>query len=140
MSRIKTFFKLSFDKKSLLIKSVVSILLIRIFLFILPFSRVYTISNKISRIFFTQKNSKYVEDIIWSVRVASLLIPKTTCLIQALTAQILMTHYNYDSVLKIGVNKSHNFEAHAWIEMNKKIVLGESEMDFIPILTLKPKF
>jgi hypothetical protein len=139
MHQINVFFKLSYDKKSLLLKSVVLAILIRIFLYIIPFSRVYSISNKLARIHINQKTPKQIHDIIWSVRVVANHFPGLTCLIQAITAQMLMTHYNYDSTLRIGVNKSKNFGAHAWLEMDNKIILGESPMDFVPILDLEPK-
>lgn len=139
MHLIKGFLKLSNNKKALLIKSVVLTILIRISLSILPFTRIYSTSNKLSKIYINQKNTKNVKDIIWSVIVASIYVPKSTCLVQAITAQILMTHYNYDSILRIGVNKSENFKAHAWVEMDNKTILGESGIDFVPILDLDPK-
>ena len=139
MSLIKGFFKLSHDRKSLLIISVVLIISIRIFLYIFSFSRIYSISNKLARIKINQNNPKQILDVVWSVRVVAYHIPKATCLVQAIVAQILMTHYNYDSILRIGVNKSNNFEAHAWLEKDNKIILGESSMDFVPILDLEPK-
>ena len=54
--------------------------------------------------------------------------------IEAITAQILLSRYNYLSKLKIGVMKGQEFEAHAWVEINDRIVLGESEEKYIPIL------
>lgn len=138
MNQIKLFLNLSVDKKSLLIKSVVLTTLIRICLYLIPFSRIYTTFNKLSRIkIYT--NSRKVDDIIWAVMVASHYIPKSTCLVQAITAQILMTHYNHDSTLMIGVNKSNDFEAHAWVEINKNVILGESSINFVPLLDLEQK-
>lgn len=139
MNQIKHFLRLSVDKKSLLIKSIILTTLIRLCLYLIPFKKIYATFNKFSRIKINPKNSKKVEDIIWSVMVATHYVPKSTCLVQAITAQILMTHYNHDSILRIGVKKSKDFEAHAWVEINSKIVFGESSMDFIPILNLKPK-
>ena len=136
MNRIKSFFKLSSDKKSLFIKTIFLTIFIRLSLFSLSFSRVQTISNKLSKASTNQKSPKTVKDIVWSVRVASYYVPKATCLTQAITAQILLSKYNYNSKLKIGVNKSDGFAAHAWVEMDNKIILGESESEFLPILEL----
>ncbi|UTB33125.1 MAG: lasso peptide biosynthesis B2 protein [Methanobacterium sp. ERen5] len=138
MNQIKRFFNLSVDKKSLLIKSVILTTLIRICLYIIPFSRIHTTFNKLSRIKI-HPNPMKVDDIIWAVMVASHYIPKSTCLVQAITAQILMTHYNHDSTLRIGVNKSNDFEAHAWVEINEKVILGESSINFVPLLDLEQK-
>ena len=139
MNQIKRFWKLSKDKKSLLIKSIVLTTLIRVCLYLIPFSRIHTTFNTLSRIQINQNSPKKVDDIIWSVKVASQYVPKSTCLVQAITAQILMIHYNHDSILRIGVNKSKDFEAHAWVEINKKVILGESSMNFVPLLDLEPK-
>ena len=67
-------------------------------------------------------------------------VPRATCLTQAITAQILLYRHNHPSKLKIGVLKNDDFEAHAWLEINDKIVLGESEKKYIPILDLIFKF
>lgn len=138
MLKIKNFFKLSSKKQSLLCKTLLLTILIRLSLFLLSFSRVQVIANKLSKIRTNKKDIKAVEDIIWSVKVSSHYVPNATCLTQAITAQILLTKYNYNSKLKIGVVKSDNFEAHAWVEINNKIILGESQIDFVPILDLEP--
>lgn len=78
-----------------------------------------------------------IKDIVWSVQVASYYIPGATCLTQALTGQILLSKYNYHSKLKIGVFKGDNFEAHAWLELNDEIILGESEEKYVQILELE---
>lgn len=140
MYLIKGFFQLSQDRKSLLIRSVVLTLSIRIFLYVLPFSRIHSIFNRIGKVHITQDKPKQIRDIIWSVKVAANHIHGATCLVQAITAQILMTHYKHNSTLRIGVNKSDKFKAHAWIEMDNKIILGESPVDFVPIFDLEPKF
>ena len=134
MSKINSFFKLSSVRKSLLVKSIILIIFIRLSLLLFSFSNVKKISKKFSKPKKYQKNRITIEDILWSVRVASIYIPKSTCLIQAITAQILLSRYNYLSKLKIGVMKGHEFEAHAWVEINDRIVLGESEEKYIPIL------
>ena len=134
MSNVYSFFKLSSARKSLLIKSLIMIIFIRVSLSLFSFSSVKNISKKFSKPNKNQKNKIIIEEIVWSVRVASIYVPKATCLIQAITAQILLSRYNYLSKLKIGVMKGHEFEAHAWVEINDKIVLGESEEKYIPIL------
>jgi len=139
MHLIKGFLKISNCKKLLLIKSIVLTLLIRICLYILPFSKIYPISIKLSKIHVNRKNPKKVRDIIWSIKISASYIPRASCLVQAISAQILMKHYNHDSILKIGVSKSDSFEAHAWLEMDKKIILGESEKNFVPIINLEIK-
>ena len=136
MNRILIFFKLPNNKKSLFIKSLILIIFIRISLTILPFSKVKKISKIFSRSNNDQINNKSIEDIIWSIDVVSIYIPRATCLTQAITAQILLYRYNHPSKLKIGVMKKNDFEAHAWLEINNEIVLGKSEEKYVPILNL----
>lgn len=91
------------------------------------------ISKRISRPNNNQKDNATIEDIIWSVRVVSPYVPKATCLTQTITAQILLSRHNYFSKLKIGVMKEEKFEAHAWLEIDDQIVLGESGKEYKPI-------
>ena len=118
------------------IKSLILIIFIRLSLTLLSFSKVKKISKRFSRSNNDQKNNITIEDIIWSIKVVSNYVPRATCLTQAITAQILLSRHNYSSNLKIGVMKKDDFEAHAWLEIDDKIVLGESEKNYIPILDL----
>ncbi len=57
------------------------------------------------------------------------LVPAATCLTQALTAQTVLSRRGHDSRLRIGVAKDTqgNLEAHAWVECDGTVVVGESE-------------
>jgi len=56
---------------------------------------------------------------------------------EALAGYILMSKYGYNSLIKIGVlNEDGIFEAHAWLEYNGNVVLGESEKDYKIILDI----
>ena len=136
MNNIYRFLKLSNNKKSLFIKSFILIIFIRISLTILSFSNVKKISKRFSKPNNNQKINLPTEDIVRSIQVVSTYVPKATCLTQALTAQILLYRHNHPSKLKIGVMKKDDFEAHAWLEINNEIILGESEEKYIPILDL----
>lgn len=137
MYQIKNFFELPYYKKSLLIKSLVLTIFVQTVLYIIPFSRIQTIISRITKIQIKQKKPKQIKDIIWAVLVVSSYIPRATCLVQAITVHILLAHNGYDSTIKIGVNNLKNFEAHAWVEKNNDIILGKSEMNFVPLLNLK---
>ena len=112
------------------------IIFIRISLTILSFSKVKKISKRFSRSNNNQKNNLSIEDIIWSIHVVSTYVPRATCLTQAITAQILLYRHDHPSKLKIGVMKKDDFEAHAWLEINNEIILGESEEKYVPLLDL----
>lgn len=63
-----------------------------------------------------------------AVRLASHLIPGATCLTQALAAQCLLRLRGEWPKLCVGVRRSAQgiFEAHAWLEANGQIILGET--------------
>jgi hypothetical protein len=60
-----------------------------------------------------------------AVRRASRLVPKASCLTQALAARELLARRGIVGRLKIGVaRKDGALEAHAWVEHDGRIVLG----------------
>jgi hypothetical protein len=64
--------------------------------------------------------------IVWAVEVASRFVPRATCLTQALTAQILLQRHGYSAILCLGVPRiaARPFRAHAWLELDGRIILG----------------
>jgi hypothetical protein len=74
--------------------------------------------------------------IVWAVNSTSLFVPRASCLTRSIVARILLEKYNYKSEIKIGVAKDDNghFNAHAWVEVENKTVIGQSEVEYIPIL------
>ena len=62
-----------------------------------------------------------------SVRTVSRFVPQATCLTQALAASLLIRYDGQESELKIGVAKDDRSRliAHAWLEMDGRIILGE---------------
>ncbi len=74
------------------------------------------------------------------VRIASCYVPRATCLTQALAGQVFLAHYGYPTIVHVGVTKPEGevkgFEAHAWLESDGKVVIGESEQPYVPLATL----
>jgi len=66
------------------------------------------------------------ERIGWIVEVASRVIPRATCLVQALAANRLLTRAGHPAELRIGVVKNENgfFQAHAWTKSGDKVIVG----------------
>jgi hypothetical protein len=83
-----------------------------------------------------------VERIAWAVRAAGRRVPRSTCLVEALTVQLLFARYGYDSDLRIGVARdaSGKFIAHAWVEVAGRIMVGRrKEMRFTDLPDLGQK-
>ena len=70
--------------------------------------------------------------IVRAVESASRFVPGgENCLARALTTRQLMTHYGLGATLRLGVAKapSGNLEAHAWIEYEGAVLIGDGGTD-----------
>jgi hypothetical protein len=67
--------------------------------------------------------------IAWSVQVMARRLPgKMTCLIQALAADAMLRRRGYQPQMRIGVagrDRTGKIEAHAWVECEGKVVIGD---------------
>ena len=85
-----------------------------------------------------QRSTPPPKQLAWDVLVVSTYMPCATCLSQALAGQVLLTHYGYRAVVRVGVTKvdgKGTFQAHAWLESGGKVVIGESEVAYVPLTT-----
>jgi hypothetical protein len=82
-----------------------------------------------------------IAQLVWAVRFASIYVPNPTCLTQALAGQVLLERYGYPTRLVIGVAPDDKgkapFQAHAWLESNGTVVIGESAVNYVPLTTLQ---
>ncbi|MBI3591538.1 MAG: lasso peptide biosynthesis B2 protein [Candidatus Melainabacteria bacterium] len=144
MKLLSKFLILPLSEKFLLIKAVILVFIIRIILFIFPIKIISSYINHIIKKTkkFNKVNPPIKNRIIWAIEVACNFIPGTkTCLIKSITGQILLAHYGYESNLCIGVAKNtenkNNLQAHAWLESNGKVILGEHEAEhYKPLLEI----
>lgn len=69
-----------------------------------------------------------VEDVCWSVRVASRFVPGATCLVQAIVARRMLMSLGHDAEFHLGVQIAgeRRFHAHAWVVSGGRIVAGEA--------------
>ena len=78
------------------------------------------------------------EEIAWAVRVAGDYVPKSSCLVQALAAQFLLTRSGLPGCVRIGVafNDQREFQAHAWVESDGTVLIGgnDSTGRYTPLL------
>lgn len=126
MRRARKFFRLTSRERSLLVGSFVWVILYRGGLWVLPYR--WTGKWTAERIGAdgAVSNPEVVSEIVRSVSFASRYVPYASCLTQALAARRLLRRYGQNADLKIGVAKDNgNFEAHAWLEIDGRIVLGK---------------
>lgn len=76
----------------------------------------------------TMSNPKDADRIVWAVSVVGRRISAATCLVQALTTQVLLARHGQRSNLRIGVAKDNrgNLKAHAWVEYRERIIIGNA--------------
>lgn len=67
----------------------------------------------------------------WGVRNAARLVPRASCLTQALAAQLLLARSGHRSQIRIGVAKDPDGRllAHAWLISDGRIVIGGSSRE-----------
>jgi hypothetical protein len=67
--------------------------------------------------------------LVWAVETASRFVPRATCLTQALAAQIVLQRHGYSATFCLGVPAIpvRPFRAHAWLELDGRIILGGEE-------------
>ncbi|HEX6127382.1 MAG TPA: lasso peptide biosynthesis B2 protein [Pyrinomonadaceae bacterium] len=127
--RIGKFFKASRRERWVFVRAVVLVTFYRIGLSVLPFSitRAWTAGQVIPRS--RPGDDHVIDEITRGVRIAGRLVPRATCLTQALAARKLLAQYGYRTELKIGVAKNTGeLEAHAWLEINGRIILGKQRL------------
>lgn len=139
MSIVVSFIKLSSRDKVVALESLFWVLLIRIMVWIFPFPSVQNRVQKIARHYDSNnKHSVTLSRIRIMITVAARYVPRVTCLVQALAGYILFSKYGYHTSIKIGVlTENGEFEAHAWLEQDGNVVLGESEKNFKTILDIE---
>jgi hypothetical protein len=72
-----------------------------------------------------------IEQVRWATRVVATRVPRATCLVQALTAATVLRRKGQACEVRIGVRasgmRSVPFEAHAWVDCNGQLAIGEIE-------------
>jgi Transglutaminase-like superfamily len=127
---MQKFFYLEPSKRRLLIVTFLLLNSIRVGFLFARFSFLQKVLNQFST-FHSDKSdhpSIEVDQIIWAINVSTQLSPgQAKCLARALTVHTLMKQQGYDPILQIGVikNAEEEFQAHAWLEYQGKIVVGE---------------
>ncbi len=142
MGIFSDFIKLSYPEKILALESLFWVTIVRVMIWVFPFSFVRKRVQKIANYIFPDELDKSptitMNRIGQMIVIISRYIPRATCLVQAMAGHILFSRYGYNTIIKIGVsNEDGIFEAHAWLENNGNVVFGESEKNFRTILGIQ---
>ena len=131
MKLLQNFFHLSKVKRRLALKTFILVLVVRIALWVLPFSWLQSLLNRFTRRGGPGSLDAEKSDLIaWAVTTTSGYVPRATCLIQALVAQLLLARAGFPAELRFGVMKDEQgaFKAHAWVESQNRVIVGDVEL------------
>lgn len=129
MRPLPSFFTLSRPNRRLAVRTTLLMVAISCALRVLPFATVQRLVLRLSRPARNAPRSLSPAQIInrvGAVRMASRVVPGSTCLRQALAAQVLLGRAGQASQVRIGVARGDlgELEAHAWLEVNGQVVIG----------------
>lgn len=130
MKQIRKFLRLTASDRWLLVKAFFAVALVRLGLWILPFKTLQILAIKFETVKMRSRSggrSETVDRVVRAIRIASRRLPAATCLTQAIATKILLRRRGHQPTLRIGVAKSESgeFLAHAWLEHEGTIVLGD---------------
>jgi hypothetical protein len=132
MNPIRRLVSLSSADRRLLVEAVLLLGLARIGLRLLPFGMLLRFIESAAPVSVKCLPPPDVADrSVWAVSVAGRrLRVLRTCLTQALAAQVLLRRSGYYTRLRLGVGRGStgDLQAHAWLDSEGKILIGESEL------------
>ena len=129
MRRVARFVRLSFRDKRLIIDAGAMIIVIRLALWILPFSSTRRFVSRLSSS--RSLGQARVDQIAWAVEVGARMLSVTNCLTKALAAHVLLLREGHESNIRIGVARDAGGKliAHAWVESKDHTVVGGDELE-----------
>lgn len=128
-------------RRQMLPVALAAVVVVRLFLRVLPLPTWERIAARLRERSRPTRSRVESQDVAWAVRRASRLIPRASCLTQALSAQLLLSRHGHASQLRIGVARArHNgLRAHAWLESGGRVVIGGAGADvYEPLSTITP--
>lgn len=129
MKLLRKFLSLHNSDRILLIISWITITVVRLGLWLLPWKILYEVVGKIAPTAsnIPQPDENVSSKVAWAVETVSrYTITTPKCLARALTTYILLARQGYRTELCLGVAKDFqgNFTAHAWVESQGQIIIG----------------
>ena len=120
--------ELSNGERGLFFRAFFLVLVIRLALWTLPFSVTRGWIDRLRRPVAGNRelDRRSIRQVAWAVEASSRRIPAASCLTQAMATQVLLGRLGQASELHLGVARKPNgqFEAHAWIETQGRVVNG----------------
>lgn len=128
--RAGKWFLFSSQERSLMLRAFPLVALVRLGLSVLPYRVVRKWAARLAPQAGNGRDDaltpREIGNLMQGIERASRLVPKASCLTQAITAQVMLARRGQAARLQIGVARGEEakFEAHAWIECRDRIIIG----------------
>lgn len=127
----RRFLALPRGQRQLLVLALIVVANVRVALCVLPSRLIVRLMRRLTHVAAGASRSRgpSAERVAWAVSSASRVVPRATCLTQAISGQLLLRHYGHAAKLCLGVARSEpgRFLAHAWLERDGRVLLGGAE-------------
>lgn len=78
------------------------------------------------------------ERVAWAVTVTAARIPEASCLTQAMAGREMLERRGVESEIRLGVKREKGFQAHAWLVVGGRILLGGGAAEGYTVLGRLP--
>lgn len=125
-----------FRELLLLLRAAILLCTVRLALWMVSFQKLRRVVDSLTHARLRPAGRYSADQLGWAVRAASRYVPHATCLTQAVALHILLRREGLQSTIRIGVRKdAERFEAHAWVESQDRVVIGDCGSDrYTPML------
>jgi hypothetical protein len=136
MRRLAKFLRLSVADKVLLLYCGLVVAMVRIGLSLFSYRTLRRCLRQ--EVVHAAATSDLARRIVWAVSNSARIIPRASCLTQALAAQFLLARAGYQSQMRVGVamDREGQFIAHAWLIGEGSILMGGSAQEVQRYATL----
>ena len=125
MHTFRRFLALAGTDRILVVRALGWVLLARFAVRFVPFSRLRAVADRVT----PGGRRADPRRIAWAVEATARRIPRASCLIQALAADAMLRRSGRSPDLRIGVVKDGDlFEAHAWVELEDTVLIGNHDL------------
>lgn len=125
MRPLRRFLALPGQERVLLTRAAALLWLFRIALWVLPFARTRSLAHALAERGSSRARGPAPDRVGWAVETMARRVPKATCLVRAMTAQVLLARSGYPATMQIGVAKEEGrLHAHAWVESDGRVIVG----------------
>jgi hypothetical protein len=143
MTRLSKFIALAPAERRVLLQALASVTVMRLATWTMPFARVRALADRM-RSNSVRAGTEILprERLAWAVNAAGNVVPAgANCLVRALAAEVMLGRYGYPAELRFGVGNSTagGFKAHAWLESEGTVVIGDFELEnHVPLAGSRP--